>query len=115
MLFRSVIWQRDANAVALRALAHCTAPPLMLNVTGRPAVSVRSLAQEFGRRWGVQPVFEGIESPTALLSNAGLMEALFEKPEVGVEEMIARVAEWVEQGGRSLGKPTHFSVRDGQF
>ena len=111
----NVIWQRDANAVALRALAHCAAPPLVLNVTGRPAVAVRSLAQEFGRRWGVQPFFEGVESPTALLSNAGHMEALFGKPEVGVEEMIARVGEWVEQGGRSLGKPTHFSVRDGQF
>src|ERR1043166_1170985 len=111
----NVIWQRDANAIALRALAHCAVPPLVLNVTGRPAVSVRWVAEHFARRWGVEPVIEGVEAPTALLSNAARMEALFGPPEVGVEEMISRVAEWVEQGGRSLGKPTHFSERQGRF
>ena len=29
--------------------------------------------------------------------------------------MIARVVAWVEQGGRSLDKPTHFEMRDGAF
>jgi nucleoside-diphosphate-sugar epimerase len=111
----NVIWQRDANAIALRALAHCAVPPLVLNLTGRPAVPVRWVAERFGRRWGVDPVFEGVEATTALLSNAARMEALFGKPEVGVEEMISRVAEWVEQDGRSLGKPTHFSEREGRF
>jgi hypothetical protein len=24
-------------------------------------------------------------------------------------------AAWVQQGGRSLGKPTHFEVRDGNY
>jgi nucleoside-diphosphate-sugar epimerase len=111
----NVIWQRDANAVALRALAHAAVPPLVLNVTGRPAVPVRWLAQEFGRRWSVQPAFEGIEAPTALLSNAAKMEEMFGRPEVAIEEMLARVAEWVEQDGRSLGKPTHFEEREGRF
>ena len=111
----NVIWQRDANAIALRALAHAAVPPLVLNVTGRPAVPVRSIAEAFGRRFGVEPVWSGAEAPTALLSDAAKMEAMFGRPDVGVEEMIARIAEWVEQGGRSLGKPTHFSVRDGRF
>ncbi|MDH3496896.1 MAG: NAD-dependent epimerase/dehydratase family protein, partial [Gemmatimonadota bacterium] len=30
----NVIWQRDANAVAIRAFAHCAVPPVVLNVTG---------------------------------------------------------------------------------
>ena len=111
----NVIWQRDANAVALQALAQCAVPPLVLNVTGRPAQSVRWLAEEFGRRWGKAPVFSGTESATALLSDAGRMEALFGLPEVGIEEMIDRVAAWVGQGGRSLGKPTHFEEREGRF
>jgi nucleoside-diphosphate-sugar epimerase len=111
----NLIWQRDANAIALRALAHCSVPPLVLNVTGRPAHAVRWLAEQFGRRWGIEPTFVGSEAPTALLSDAALMEALFGAPEVGIEEMIKRVAEWVEAGGRSLGKPTHFEARDGRF
>jgi nucleoside-diphosphate-sugar epimerase len=111
----NVIWQRDANAVALRVFSHCAAPPLVLNLTGRPAHSVRWLAEEFGRRWNVAPKFSGTEAPTALLSNAARCDALLGKPEVGIGEMIDRVAEWVERGGRSLGKPTHFTARDGKF
>jgi hypothetical protein len=43
------------------------------------------------------------------------MEATFGKPDVGIDEMIALVAEWVERGGRSLNKPTHFTSREGRF
>jgi len=111
----NLIWQRDANAIALRALAHSASPPLVLNVTGKPSLTVRSLAEELGRRWGKEPEFEGREGDSALLSNAARCEALFGAPETGVQEMIDRVAEWVERGGRSLGKPTHFETRDGRF
>ena len=111
----NLIWQRDANAIALQAFSHCAMPPLVLNVTGRPAHPVRLLAERFGRRWGIEPVFEGSEAPTALLSDASRMESLFGPPEVGIEEMIERVAEWVEAGGRSFNKPTHFEARDGKF
>jgi nucleoside-diphosphate-sugar epimerase len=111
----NVIWQRDANAIALRALGACSVPPLVLNVTGRPAVSVRGLAEQFGSRWGLTPAFSGGEAPTSLLSDASRMEVQFGAPDVGIDAMIARVAEWVEQGGRSLNKPTHFESREGAF
>ena len=111
----NLIWQRDANAIALRALAHCAVPPAVLNLTGRPALSVRCLAQQFGRRWGIEPEFSRVEAPTALLSNAARCEALFGTPEVGIEEMIEQVADWVERDGRSLGMPTHFEEREGSF
>jgi nucleoside-diphosphate-sugar epimerase len=111
----NLIWQRDANAIALRSFAHAGAPPFVLNVTGTPAISVRWLAEQLGRRFGVAPRFEGTESETALLSDASCAERLFGTPEVGIDEMISRVAEWVEQGGRSLGKPTHFEMREGRF
>jgi nucleoside-diphosphate-sugar epimerase len=111
----NLIWQRDANAIALRSFAHASAPPFVLNLTGKPAVSVRWLAEQLGHRFGVEPRFEGTEGETALLSNASLSEKVFGVPEVGVEEMITRVADWVEQGGRSLGKPTHFEMREGKF
>jgi nucleoside-diphosphate-sugar epimerase len=108
------IWQRDANAVALRALAHCAVPPLVLNVTG-PGLSVRWIAEQFGERWGRKPAFAGEPSLTALLSNAARMEELFGAPEVGIEAMLALVAEWVERGGRTLAKPTGFENREGKF
>ncbi|MEZ4457008.1 MAG: hypothetical protein R2882_10745 [Gemmatimonadales bacterium] len=57
----NVIWQRDANAIALRALADAAAPPFVVNVTGRPAVRVRDLALAFGHRRNVEPVFTGVE------------------------------------------------------
>ena len=111
----NVIWQRDANAIALRALGACSSPPLVLNVTGRPAVSVRWLAEQFGQRWGIEPRFEGTEAATALLSDASRMEAMFGKPDVALAAMITLVAEWVEGGGRSLNKPTQFTSREGRF
>ncbi|HEV8196770.1 MAG TPA: NAD-dependent epimerase/dehydratase family protein [Gemmatimonadales bacterium] len=110
----NLIWQRDANAIALRALEHCESPPLVLNLTG-PSHRVHALATEFGRRWNKAPIFEGQESESALLSNAARCGTLFGPPETGIGEMIDRVAEWVEVGGRSLGKPTHFETRDGKF
>ena len=36
-------------------------------------------------------------------------------PSVPLERMIDWVADWVTRGGASLGKPTHYEVRDGVF
>ncbi|HET9512480.1 MAG TPA: NAD(P)-dependent oxidoreductase [Gemmatimonadales bacterium] len=111
----NVIWQRDANEIALRCLGRCQTPPFILNVTGRPALRVRWLAEQFARRFGVDARFRGEEAATALLSNARLLEQLFGPPPTGVDEMIDRVAEWVKTGGESLGKPTHFEMREGRY
>ncbi len=48
MGFVNVIWQRDANSVALRALGHCPSPPLVLNVTGAETLFTREIAQGSG-------------------------------------------------------------------
>ncbi len=111
----NVIWQRDANAIALRALAHCAVPPLVLNVTGAETVPVRQVAEAFGAMFGVEPVFEGSESTEALLSNAFRCQKLFGPPPVGLAEMIERVGQWVRDGGPGLGKPTHYQEREGKF
>jgi len=111
----NVIWQGDANAVALRAFAHCQSPPLILNVTGPETVSVRYLASCFGTLFNKPPRFEGEEAETALLSNASRCHQLFGYPRVSLGQMIEWVAEWVRIGGTTLHKPTHFEVRDGKF
>lgn len=105
------IWQRDANSAALRAFG-LSGP---LNVTGPETLSVRNVAESFGRIFGVQPEFSGEEGELALLSNAARCHRLFGYPKVTAQEAIERVAQWIGMGGATLGKPTHFEVTDGQF
>lgn len=111
----NVIWQGDANAWTLRALARADASCPILNVTGPETVSIRWVAEQFGARLGIAPVLEGQEAPDALLSNAGRAFATFGYPTVALGPMIDWVADWVARGGRSLGKATKFEVRDGRF
>jgi nucleoside-diphosphate-sugar epimerase len=109
----NLIWQGDANAVALLAFELCASPPAVLNVTG-PLVRVRDLASRLGALMNRQPRLTGSEQPTALISNAARSRALH-PPTVDLETMLAWVAHWVSQGGSTLGKPTKFEVRDGRF
>jgi len=34
---------------------------------------------------------------------------------VTLDWMIEQIAGWIQSGGRSLGKPTHFQEREGEF
>jgi nucleoside-diphosphate-sugar epimerase len=111
----NVIWQGDANSVCLRSFDLCQSPPAVLNLTGPETLSVREAALEFGRHFGVEPRFEGREAETALLNNAFRCHRLFGAPRVTAAQMIAWIAEWIQAGGASLNKPTHFDVRDGRF
>ncbi len=111
----NVIWQGDANSVCLRSFPLCASPPAVLNLTGPETVSIRAVALRFGQRFGVEPVLEGAEAPTALLSDASRCQRLFGYPEVSLDQMIEWVAAWIEAGGVMWSKPTHFEVRDGKF
>lgn len=111
----NVIWQGDANAWTLRALRDADAACPVMNVTGPETVSIRWLAGRFGALMGREPQFAGTEAPEALLSNASWAFARFGYPSVPLELLVHWVAEWVQRGGRALGKPTKFEVRDGRF
>lgn len=109
----NLIWQGDANAVALLALELVAVPPFVLNVSG-PIVRVRDLAERLGVLLGREPRLTGTEQPTALVTNATRCRALH-TPTVDLDAMLAWVAAWISHGGGTLGKPTKFEVRDGQF
>jgi nucleoside-diphosphate-sugar epimerase len=111
----NVIWQADANAMALAAFAHVGSPPLVLNIAGPEQLSVRRLAEEFGRLLNRVPVFQGTEATDAFLSNGQRGHRLFGYPRVSVEQLIRWTADWVQRGGAHLGKPTHFETRHGKF
>lgn len=111
----NVIWQGDANAMALRSLAHVDTPARPLNVTGPETLSVRWLAEEFGARLGKTPVFTGIEAPSAWLNNAAQAFRLMGYPKVPLSRMLDWVAEWAAGAMPDLGKPTGFDVRDGNY
>jgi nucleoside-diphosphate-sugar epimerase len=111
----NAIWQGDANSYALRALALCASPARPLVVTGPTPVSVREVAERFAARYGRPARFKGEEGPLALLGNPAECLSRLGPPEVPLERLIEWTAAWVEQGGRSLGKPTKFERTDGRF
>ena len=115
MGYVNVLWQRDANSVALRSLDACQIPPLVLNVTGAERLAVRQVAETIGLRLGRSPTFVGTEAPTALLSDAGRCWARFGAPAVDAATALEWAIAWHGQRGPSLGKPTRFEERGGEF
>jgi len=115
MGYVNVIWQAEANAMALISLLHAATPPRILNIAGPEILRVRDVCEEFGRLFGKPNEFVGQESPDALLNNAARSYELLGRPVVPAQQMIRWTADWVQRGGASLGKPTHFESRDGKF
>lgn len=111
----NVIWQGDANEVALRSLLHCSHPARILNVTGPETLSTRWLAEQFGQIFNKTPRFVHQAEPSALLNNASECHRLFGYPRVSIREIIDYTAQWLKGGGEVYNKPTHFQERGGKF
>jgi nucleoside-diphosphate-sugar epimerase len=111
----NAIWQADANAAALSAFAVLATPPRALNIAGPEILSVRRVAEEFSTRFGKAVTLQGNESGDAFLSNAQLSHQLLGYPRVGPRQLMDWIADWTVRGERTLAKPTHFEVRDGNY
>lgn len=115
MGFTNVIWQGDANEYAIRSLLHCKTPAKKLNITGPETISIKWLAEEFGKLLDKKPVFAAEPAETALLNNSNHAYEFLGKPSVGLNDMIEWTANWLQIGGAELSKPTHFQERKGDF
>lgn len=115
MGYVNVIWQGDANATSLCSLKIADSPPTLLNIAGAEILGLRDIATQFAALFGKPPQFTGEEAQDALLNNATKSHILFEPPRVSSTQMIAWIADWIQRGGETLQKPTHFEVRDGKF
>ena len=109
------IWQGDANAYLARSFPLCESPARVLNLTGPDLLPVRDVALKLGALMGRAPAFEGEERPTALLGNSRALFDLMGLPRTSSDEMMEWVAAWVMNGGPTLGKPTRYEARNGQF
>lgn len=115
MAYFNVIWQGDMNDMVLRSLEKCESPASILNITGEHILSVKEVAQEFGEIFGVKPEFVNEVSKTALLNNAEHAFKLLGRPKVSTRQMILWIADWIREEGETLGKPTHYEVRNGKY
>ena len=109
------IWQGDANEMVIRSLALANSPATAFNLTSAEVFSVRKIATQLGEHLGKPASFSGIESESALIGNTAKLRAQLGDPPTPLGAMIRWTADWVKRGGRSLGKPTHFEVRDGRY
>ena len=57
----------------------------------------------------------GTEQPTAWLTDTSQAVKLFGVPVVDTDQLIAWTADWVKRAMPSLGKPTGYGKRDGEF
>ena len=111
----NVIWQGDACDWVLRSLALAASPPKVLNVTGPETISIREVAETFGRLFEKPVTFTGADSGRAYLSDASEANGRFGPPRVPPERIIEWTADWIRRGGPTLDKATHFEIQDGKF
>jgi hypothetical protein len=110
----NVIWQGDANRLALRALAVAAQPAVALNVTG-PLVTVREIAERVAVHADLTPRFAGTEGDQALIANIDALKTVLPQTALPLDTLCAWAVAWIRNNGRLLDKPTKFEVRDGRF
>lgn len=115
MGYVNVIWQRDAVDHILRAVELAANPAAVLNVAGLPIVPVRELTERFGQLFGRPVIIAGAEAATAWLNNPARAHACFGPPAASLDDAVSWTAAWLAAGGNTLGKPTKFERRDGNY
>ncbi len=109
------IWQGDANEMIIRSLSLVSSSPSRFNLCQPEIYSVRAVAAELGEHMKMAPLFKDSETGTALLGDPSRICQALGRPATRFAQVLKWTADWVRRGGRNLGKPTHFEVRDGAY
>ena len=109
------IWQADANEMIIRSLSLVGIPAVPFNLTHPDFISVREIALRFAERMGQSLHLVGQEAASALLGNASPICSLLGSPGTPLDRVLQWISHWLQGGGKLLGKPTHFEVRDGKY
>ena len=110
----NVIWQGDANNLALRSLAAAAVPGVAVNVTGNIAL-VKNIAERIALKLGRELRFVDVVEGDLLLANTDRLLNLMPYDGMALETLCDWAAEWVQADGELLNKPTKYDVRDGKF
>ncbi len=115
MGYVNVIWLGDANAMSLLSLRDVAVPTTVLNMVGPDILNTRALAEKLGQYMDRPVRIEGTEQADAILSKGELAYQRWGRPHMTVDQMLQWTADWVTNDRPSLGKPTHFQTRTGEF
>ncbi len=115
MAYFNVIWQGDANAMSLAALAHAASPPMVINIAGADKLRVREVGEAMARTMERAADFENAEGSDAFLSDGRSAYETLGHPQVSSECMIDWACDWIRREAPTLGKPTMFQSRDGKY
>lgn len=113
--YYNCIWQGDANEMIIRSLGLASSRGYPLNLTGPTWYTVRETARQFAAIFNKPVHFSGEETESAFLSNTRRLLSALGEPPTPLDWMVRWTAGWIESGGRSLNKPTHFETRDGKY
>lgn len=115
MGYANVLWQGDANAMMLQAMADANDPPFVVNIAGPEIFAVRDVCLRFGELMKKQVAFVGQPADTALLNNGSFGHGRYGMPRVTLECLQRWIADWLLRGNAVWNKPTRFEVRNGKF
>ena len=104
MGYVNVIWQGDANRIAIECLPHTSSPPFVVNLTGDQHHSVRAIAEWFGERFG---------RPSPIRRGRAPGRAPEQRRQDAIDFLGARgVAVAPARAGRCLGGPGRRAARE---
>ncbi|MCP4193630.1 MAG: NAD(P)-dependent oxidoreductase [Planctomycetaceae bacterium] len=115
MGFANVIWQADANAMAIASLVDASPDPFIINVAGEEIFSVNSVCEQFAALFGQPLSLQGKTAKTALLNDAHRAYQRYGHPRIPLQQIIEWTADWLVRGLPTWQKPTHFETRSGSF